>query len=120
MCIIGGIALGILIASFLLYLSHLEKKKDELQYKLSEGAKLYRESILNDDFHALSRCEEIFNSIAKEKRGEISEIATMYLAKIKEKKGDKREAKRLVENVRESSKNPIIRELAERASRSLQ
>jgi biopolymer transport protein ExbB/TolQ len=120
MCILGGVIFATLIAAFLLYLSYLEKKNDELQYKLSEGARLFRESLLKEDLAALLRCEEILRTVEKEKKAGISEIAKIYLAKIKEKRGDKKEAEKLIRNIRESSKNPVIREIAERTLKSIQ
>lgn len=119
-CIVAGIAVAVLIALSVLYMSYREKKNDELQYQLSKGANLFREYLVTGDPNTLGKCEEIFKNIAKEKKTGISEIANLYLAKIKDKKGEKKEAEEILRNIANSSKSSILRELAEKALKQIQ
>ncbi|MCX7857569.1 MAG: tetratricopeptide repeat protein [Deltaproteobacteria bacterium] len=114
-CIFGGIIFGLCVTMILLYVFHLQKKNDELQYRLQEASNLFRQHLITGDEKALFKAEEIFGSIAKEKKKGVSEVAELYLARIKEKKGETKEAKDRFQKIRESANSSIIRELAERA-----
>ncbi len=108
-----GVGAIILSALLFFYLSFEEKKRDELQWQLSKGATLYREYLLRKDLNSLYESESIFNKIAREKKGKVSEIATLYLAKIKELKGEKKEAEAHLRALIKSSRSEILKELAE-------
>ncbi|MCS7280460.1 MAG: hypothetical protein NZ583_02360 [Desulfobacterota bacterium] len=109
----------LIICLFILYAWHEKKRENELQYELSKAAVLFRQSILTGNESYLSQAEKIFLKIAKEKEGTLSDIARFYLARIKEMRQEKKEAKKDLEAISQSSQSSILRDLAERALREL-
>lgn len=111
--ILFGLAAFIFSASFFAYLLYEKRKEDELQYQLSKAASLYRHYLFEEDINALYKAEKMFENIARKKKGGISEVATLYLARIKKEKGEKKPAEELLKNLVESSKSPLLKKIAE-------
>lgn len=109
--IFAAILILVLTSSVLLYLLREERKSDDLNYLLNEAVKMYRESAIKGDSSSLSKAEEIFERIAKENREGISELAKIYIARIKELKGEGNEGKEILKELERSSRNEIIRRI---------
>lgn len=105
----GIILVALLIVGTLIYLHFEEKRTEDLNYLLSEGIKIFREGLRKGDKAALSKSEEIFERVAREKRDGISDISLIYIARIKQLKGEEKEAREILEDLREKSESEIIK-----------
>lgn len=109
--VLAAVLILVLTSSVLLYLLREERKSDDLNYLLNEAGKMFRESAIKGDRSSLSKAEEIFERIAKENREGISELAKIYIARIKELKGEGNEGKEILKELERSSRNEIIRRI---------
>lgn len=109
--VIAAILILVLTSSVFVYLLREERKSDDLNYLLNEAVKMFRESAIKGDRSSLSKAEEIFERIAKENREGISELAKIYIARIKELKGEGNEGKEILKELERSSKNEIVRRI---------
>lgn len=114
-CIIGLIIVFVIGSSLFGYSVYAKKQDDKIQFMLSQAIQTFGESMASGSIEKMNTAETLFNSILREKHKKIGVIARLYLAKISYMKGKPEEAKRLYQEVRGQSNDPVIISISEKA-----
>lgn len=102
------------------YILHLGNQDNKAQYKLSQGIQSYQEYEAEGRKESLGKAEKIFKEIEQSKRGDISFIAKLYLAKIQYTQGQGEKAKELYTNVANNASSKTLKTLSQKAIQNLE
>jgi hypothetical protein len=114
-CIIGLVALIVIISSVYGYVFYERKQDEKAQYVLFQGIKSFEQYSLTGKQEDLQEAETTFRKVAAGKQGKIYRIAELYLGKIEYMKEKNEEAKNLYRGVMNGSSGIVLKTLSEKA-----
>lgn len=106
------VVVGLAIGAFSFYRS---QQNEKAQFQLSQAMETLGEYMATQKEDALSRAETQFRDLTKGKPRGVSDIASLYLARITYLKGKSEEAKTMYAELASRASSPVVKQLAEQA-----
>lgn len=106
------VVVGLAIGAFSFYRS---QQNEKAQFQLSQAMETLGEYMATQKEDALSRAETQFRDLTKGKPRGVSDIASLYLARITYLKGKSEEAKTMHAELASRASSPVVKQLAEQA-----
>lgn len=106
------VVVGLAIAAFSFYRS---QQNEKAQFQLSQAMETLGEYMATQKEDALGRAETQFRDLTKGKPRGVSDIASLYLARITYIKGKSEEAKTMYAELASRASSPVVKQLAEQA-----
>jgi predicted negative regulator of RcsB-dependent stress response len=106
------LVVALAIAAFTYYRS---QQNERAQFQLSQAMETLGEYMATQKEDALSRAETQFRDLTKGRPRVVSDIATLYLARITYLKGKPEEAKAMYTELASRASSPVVKQLAEQA-----
>lgn len=106
------VVVGLAIGAFSFYRS---QQNEKAQFQLSQAMETLGEYMATQKENALSRAETQFRDLTKGKPRGVSDIASLYLARITYLKGKSEEAKTMYAELASRASSPVVKQLAEQA-----
>lgn len=108
------------VASVYGYTVYARNQEEKAQQTLFQGIRSFEEFNRNGNQDSLTRAENIFQTLIKERRGKAHHTAKLYLATIHAKKGKTEEARALYGEVMKDAPGTLLKTLAEEALKGLE
>lgn len=118
-CITAVVIFLLAIAAGYIYVLHSRSQYDTIQYRLSQGIQSFAAYNTEEKQEDINKAEDIFNEVARKKKGKSYYIAELYLAKIQYIKGKSEDAKKIYQEILKGASDSMLKTLSEKAIRQI-
>ena len=119
LCIAAGAACLVIVLLVYGYAAYKKGQEEKTQEALFQGIRVFETYMTNGKQEELSNAENMLQKVSSERRGNLSRLADLYLARINVIKGKNDEAKKLYTEIVNSSTSTFLKALSEKALQEL-